>query len=122
MVYRVLVDCESGDAARTVAAESALEAFDARESHDRAWAVLGRVAAATLREAVGDLEGAALIVRPSARGGVSPLADALVAELLSKAGEPEEALACAWGGWSAAASRTEMRSAGGRGRGIQPWP
>lgn len=95
MVYRVLVDCASGDPARIAASALALEAFDRQGSHDAAWPALGAVAAAKLREAVGDIAGAAVIVRPLAKGGVSPLTDALVAELLRKAGEPEKALVCA---------------------------
>ncbi len=95
MVYRVLVACATGDPAGIAASAMALEACDAQEPHDASWPALARVAAATLREAVGDLDGAAMLVRPLAKGGASPLADALVAELLRKAGEPDKALVCA---------------------------
>ncbi len=94
MVYRVLVACATGDPARITAADLALRAFDAQERHDSAWSTLARVAAAKLREAAGDLRGAGAIARPLARGGVSPLAGALMAEVLRRAGEPEAALDC----------------------------
>jgi LuxR family transcriptional regulator, maltose regulon positive regulatory protein len=94
MVYRVLVACATGDPARITASDMALRAVDAQQRHDSSWPTLARVAAAKLREAAGDLRGAAAIAKPLARSGVSPLADALMAEVLRKAGEPEAALAC----------------------------
>jgi len=94
VVYRVLVACATGDPARITAAELALRAVDAHERHDSSWPTLARVAAAKLREAAGDHREAAALAKPLARGGVSPLADVLLAEVLRKAGEPEAALAC----------------------------
>lgn len=94
MVYRVLVACATGDPARITTSELALRSFAAQQRHDSSWPTLARVAAAKLREAAGDLRGAAVIARPLARSGVSPLADVLMAEILRKAGEPEAALAC----------------------------
>ncbi|VXB69563.1 LuxR family transcriptional regulator, maltose regulon positive regulatory protein [Citricoccus sp. K5] len=94
MVYRILVDCATGDPVRIAASELAFRAFEAQEPHDSSWPVLAMVAAAKLREAAGDVEGAAAMVRPLARGGASPLADALVAELLRQAGETDKALVC----------------------------
>lgn len=94
IVYRVLVDCATGDSAGIAASAAALEAFDARQRDDSQWPALRVVATAKLREAEGNMEGVATIIRPLTKGGVSPLADVLIAELLRAVGEPGRAMAC----------------------------
>lgn len=96
MVYRVLVDCATGDPARVASAAAALQEFDL-QPHDSSWPVLSIVCAAKLCEAAGDADEAAALVRPLTREGQSPLVDALVAQMLRRAQDLDRALACARG-------------------------
>lgn len=93
-VYRVLVDCATADSAGLAASRTFLDAFGAHQLKGPLGPALGLVAAAKLREAAGDPEGAAVIIQPLAKGGISPLADVLMADLFRTAGQPDKALAC----------------------------
>lgn len=91
VLHQVLIACATADPARIMAAELSFRAFDAQESHDSFWPVFARIITAKLHEATGDMAAVAAIVHPIAKGGVPPLADALIAELLRRSGEPEAA-------------------------------
>ncbi|SFT90725.1 LuxR family transcriptional regulator, maltose regulon positive regulatory protein [Arthrobacter sp. ov118] len=94
-IYRVLVDCATGDLARLADSSAALEEFHGRGKYAVSWNALYTVAVAKVAEAKGDLEGALGIIQPLGAGGHGALADTLLAELLRRGGEATTAQRCA---------------------------
>jgi LuxR family maltose regulon positive regulatory protein len=94
-LYRVLVDCATGNPHRLAESSAALHATDDRRTSERPWNGLQTIAEAKVTEAKGDLDGALAIARPLGTGGHSPLVDTLLAELLRRGGEIAAAQRCA---------------------------
>ena len=94
-IYRVLVDCATGDPARLADSSAALESFHVRGLYAVSWNALHTIALAKVAEAKGDLAGALAIVQPLGAGGHGALVDTLLAELLRRGGEIAAAQRCA---------------------------
>ncbi|XAS65690.1 LuxR C-terminal-related transcriptional regulator [Micrococcaceae bacterium Sec5.8] len=94
VVYRVLVDCALGDRTHLAESTAALEAHHDRGLFGGSWHAFHTVAKAKIAEAGGDLAGALVIIQPLGAGGHAPLVDALLAELLRRAGDAEAAQRC----------------------------
>lgn len=95
IVYKVLVDCATGDQAHLAESSAALEAFHDQGLYGMSWADFHTIAQAKIAEANGDLDGALTLVAPLGAGGHAPLVDVLLAELLRRGGEPGVAELCA---------------------------
>ncbi len=93
-VYRVLVDCATGDQAHLAESGAALETFHDQGRYGGSWDAFYTVARAKVAEAEGDLDGALTLVRPMGAGGHAPLVDTLLAELLRRGGEVGTAERC----------------------------
>ncbi|WP_310056484.1 helix-turn-helix transcriptional regulator [Arthrobacter ginsengisoli] len=95
VVYRVLVDCATGDLSHLADSGAALETFHDRGLYGASWNAFHTIARAKISEARGDLDGALTIVQPLGAGGHAPLVDTLLAELLRRGGEADAAQLCA---------------------------
>jgi LuxR family maltose regulon positive regulatory protein len=95
ILYRVLVDCATGDESHLADSSAALESFHDRGLYGVSWNAFHTVARAKIAEARGDLDGALAIVQPLGSGGHAPLVDTLLAELLRRGGEVSAARRCA---------------------------
>ena len=94
-VYRVLVDCATGDQAHLAESSAALESFHDHGLHGMSWEAFHTIARAKIAEAQGDMDGALTMARPLGAGGHAPLVDTLLAELLRRGGELGAAGLCA---------------------------
>jgi|GEM_PF-416009 len=94
-IYRVLVDCATGDLARLAHSGAALEALNGRGLYAGSWNALYTIAVAKVAEAKGDSASALRMVQPLGAGGYGALADTLLAELLRRGGEVAAAQRCA---------------------------
>lgn len=94
-IYRVLVECATGDLTRLADSSAALESFHGRGLYAVSWNALYSVAVAKVAEAKGDLAGALEMVQPLGAGGHGALADTLLAELLRRGTEFTAAQNCA---------------------------
>lgn len=95
VVYRVLVDCATGEEPHLADSSAALEAFHERGPSLVSWNAFHTIARAKIAESKGDLAGALAIVQPLGAGGHAPLVDTLLAELLRRGGEVGAAQRCA---------------------------
>lgn len=95
VVYRVLVDCATGDDSHLADSSAALEAFHDRGLYGVSWSAFYTIASAKIAEAKGDLAGALAIVQPLGAGGHAPLVDTLLAEILRRGGQVGAAQRCA---------------------------
>lgn len=95
VVYRVLVDCATGDESHLAVSVAALDAFHDRGLYGVSWNAFHIIARAKTAEATGDLDGALAIVQPLGSGGHAPLVDTLLAELLRRGGAVSAAQRCA---------------------------
>lgn len=94
-LYRVLVDCATGDLTHLAVSGAVLASFHERGLYGASWNAFHTIAEAKVAEAVGDLDGALTIVQPLGAGGHAPLVDTLLAELLRRGGETTTARRCA---------------------------
>lgn len=95
IVYKVLVDCATGDQTHLAESSAALEAVHDQGLYGMSWADFHTIARAKIAEANGDLDGALTMVAPLGAGGHAPLVDVLLAELLRRGGEAGVAELCA---------------------------
>jgi LuxR family maltose regulon positive regulatory protein len=94
-IYRVLVDCGTGDLARLADSSAALESFQGRGLYAVSWNAFYTIAVAKVAEAKGDLEGALRTVQPLGTEGHGALADTLLAELMRREGDIAASQRCA---------------------------
>ncbi|MCB5292848.1 LuxR C-terminal-related transcriptional regulator [Arthrobacter sp. SO3] len=95
VVYRILVDCATGDESHLADSGNVLDAFHDRGLYGVSWNAFHTIARAKIAEAGGDVDGALAIVQPLGSGGHAPLVDTLLAELLRRGGEVSAAERCA---------------------------
>ena len=95
IVYKVLVDCATGDQTHLAESSAALEACHDQGLCGVSWADFHTIARAKIAEASGDLDGALTMVASLGAGGLPPLVDVLLAELLRRGGEDGAAELCA---------------------------